>query len=457
MIDYKKIINNQKKYFLTRATYSIDFRINQLRKLKYLIEKNESNICNALMKDLGKCEFESYVSEISFVISELNYIINNLRTWCKDNKVKTPITSLPGKSYIVKEPYGSVLVIGPWNYPFHLIFSPIIGAIAAGNCVVVKPSELSPNISALITNIINKNFNPCYIYSAEGGIEETTSLLSLKWDYIFFTGSVNVGKVVMEAASKNLTPLTLELGGKSPCIVDKDSDLLVSAKRIVWGKFFNTGQTCIAPDYLFIHKDIVKKFIPLLIKYIKNFYGENAINSSHYGRIINDKHFDRLTSYFKDGNIIYGGETSKENLYISPTLIVGTKTNSPLMSEEIFGPILPILQFSNLNEIIYFINNRPKPLALYYFSKNENNISKIIKETSSGGVCINETLSQINTHYLPFGGVGTSGMGKYHGKWSYETFTHHKSVMKRSFLLDLKIKYPPYNLPAKNIRKFIEY
>ncbi|MBU5484806.1 aldehyde dehydrogenase [Clostridium sp. MSJ-11] len=454
--DFDKILCDHQIFFNSRATYNINFRINQLKKLKYLIKDNETIIYEALKKDLGKCNFESYVSEIGFVISELNHIINNLREWCKSEKVKTPLTAFPGKSYIVNEPYGSVLIIGPWNYPFHLIFAPLIGAIAAGNCAVVKPSELSPNISNVITNLINNNFNPKYLYSVQGGVDETSKLLSLHWDYIFFTGSENVGKIVMEAASKNLIPTTLELGGKSPCIVDKCTDLEISAKRIAWGKFFNTGQTCVAPDYLFIHKDVVHQFIPLLIKYIKEFYGENAINSPHYGRIINEKHFDRLSSYLEDGKVIFGGETKKEELYISPTLMIGTKINSLVMKEEIFGPILPMLQFDNLDQVIYFINSRPKPLSLYYFSRNNKNIDKLIKSTSSGSVCINETLSQINSPYLPFGGVGNSGLGKYHGKWSYYSFTHQRSVMKRSFLFDLKLKYPPYNVPLNLLKKLLE-
>ena len=456
MINYENIIKSQKKFFLSRNTYNINFRIHQLNKLKYLIQKNENIIYEALKKDLGKCQFESYVSEIGFVISELNYIINNLRKWCKEDIVKTPLVSLPGKSFIVKEPYGSVLIIGPWNYPFHLAFTPIIGAIAAGNCVVLKPSELSPNVSEVITNIINNNFNPKYMVSIQGGVKETSELLDLSWDYIFFTGSVSVGKIVMKSASENLTPVTLELGGKSPCIVDKDCDLHTSAKRIAWGKFFNTGQTCVAPDYLFIHKDIVNRFIPLLIKYTKNFYGEDAIKSHYYGRIITENHFNRLVSYLKQGNVIYGGNYNKDSLYISPTLMIGTKINSSVMTEEIFGPILPMFQYDNLDDVIYFVNSRPKPLSLYYFSNNINNVDKILKKTSSGSVCINETLSQINSPYLPFGGVGSSGMGKYHGKWSYSTFTHEKSVMKRSFMMDFSAKYPPYKIPLKILKKVLK-
>ncbi|PRR80115.1 Aldehyde dehydrogenase [Clostridium liquoris] len=454
--DFSLILSNQKKFFRNNGTLDVNFRIHQLKKLKSLIIKNEEAIYEALKKDLNKSDFESYVSEVGFVLGEINFTIKNIKNWCRVKKVKTPLVHLPGKSYILKEPYGSVLIIGPWNYPFQLLIAPLVGAIAAGNCALLKPSELSPNVSKFITKLINENFNAEYIHAVEGGIEETSSLLSLKWDYIFFTGSVNVGKVVMKAASYNLAPVTLELGGKSPCIIDKSVNLKLAAKRLVWGKFFNTGQTCIAPDYLFIHKDIVKDFIPLLKNTIKEFYGENPINSEYYGRIINTKHFTRLNNYLKDGTIIFGGNVNEEELYISPTLIIGSSINSPIMNDEIFGPILPMFQYENLNEVISFINSRPKPLSLYFFSNDKNNIKKITSNTSSGSVCINDTLSQITTPYLPFGGVGTSGMGKYHGKWSFDTFTHEKSVMNKSFKFDLSVKYPPYTFPIKILRRFFE-
>lgn len=454
--NFSLILNHQHDFFRMNKTLDVNFRIQQLKKLKALIIKNEKTIYEALKKDLNKSDFESYISEVGFVLGEINYTIKHLNRWCRVQKVKTPLVHFPGNSYILKEPYGSVLIIGPWNYPFQLLFAPLVGAIAAGNCALLKPSELSPNTSKLVTKMINENFNTNYIHAVEGGIEETSSLLALKWDYIFFTGSVNVGKTIMKTASENLIPVTLELGGKSPCIVDKNVNLKMAAKRIVWGKFFNAGQTCVAPDYLFIQKDIVKEFIPLLKDAIKDFFGEDQIKSDYYGRIINIKHFNRLKSYLTDGNIIFGGETKEDDLYISPTLIIGASINSHVMKDEIFGPILPIFQYEDLAQVINFINNRPKPLSLYFFSKDKKNIKKITTCTSSGSVCINETLSQISTPYLPFGGIGSSGMGKYHGKWSFDTFTHEKSIMNKSFILDLKLKYPPYTFPIKVLRRFFE-
>ncbi|WP_125152960.1 aldehyde dehydrogenase [Clostridium rectalis] len=449
------IIKNQHIFFNSGATLDISFRIKQLRKLKQLILSNENIIFNALSKDLHKSKFESYISEIGFVINEINHTISHLKKWCRVEKVKTPWIHFPGKSYILKEPYGNILIIGPWNYPFHLIFAPIIGAMSAGNCIIIKPSEISNNVSKVITNIINKNFSSSFIYSYEGGIEETNLLLSYKWDYIFFTGSNTVGKLIMKKASENLTPVTLELGGKSPCIIDENINIKTAARRLIWGKFFNSGQTCVAPDYAFIHKNILKEFIEELKITIKEFYGTHIISSTYYGRIINKKHYIRLINYMNYGKVIFGGKYNETSLYISPTLIINTPLDSCIMNEEIFGPILPLFKYDNLSSVVQFINNKPKPLSLYFFSKDNKKINFVLKNTSSGSVCINETLSQISSPYLPFGGVGNSGMGKYHGKYSYDSFSHKKSVMEKNYFLDLKLKYPPYKTPISFIKKIL--
>lgn len=456
MDNYIEYFNAQRDYFLKGNTKDYEFRIDKLKRLKEVIIKNEELIYEALYKDLHKSSFESYVSEIGFVMSEINYTIAHLKKWMKDKKVRNPLMHFPGKSVIVKEPLGTILIIGPWNYPIQLVLAPLIGAIAAGNCAIIKPSELSPNCDKVICKIIKEAFDPFYVRTISGGVLETTSLLKLKFDHIFFTGSTKIGKVIMEAASKNLTSLTLELGGKSPSIIDESVNLDVAVKSLLWGKFFNCGQTCVAPDYLFIHEKIKNDFLNLFKKTVREFFGEDPVKSEYYGRIVNSRNFNRLSSYLKDGDILYGGITDWEKLYISPTLIENCPIDSPIMEDEIFGPILPIMVYNDLSKVISFINSRPKPLALYFFSKNNKNINSILKNTSSGSVCINDTLSQITSPYLPFGGIGESGMGNYHGKWSFDTFTHEKSMMKKPFYLHMKIKYPPYTAPLKLVKKLFE-
>jgi len=441
----KKIIREQRDFFASHKTKSLYFRIDALKKLKKIIKSNELQIAEALYKDLKKPEFEAFTAEIGMVYDEINFHLKNLKKWIKPKKVKTHIAFFPAKSLIYPEPFGVVLIISPWNYPFQLLISPLVGAVSAGNCAILKPSEVSPNTSAVIEKIINNNFDSGYIYAFSGGVDVNKALLAEKFDYIFFTGSTNVGKIVMEAASKNLTPVTLELGGKSPCIIDKDANLEISAKRIAWGKYMNAFQTCVAPDYLFIHKNIKDRFIELLKKNIKEFFSDNPRESCDYCKIISERHFDRLIKLTKNGKILEGGETDRKSLYISPTIIDRLKFSDPVMQEEIFGPILPVFEFDALDDAVSYINKNPKPLALYYFSENRKNQEKVLKETSSGGGCINDVVTHVATPYLPFGGVGESGIGIYHGRKSFEAFTHYKSIMKQTTKFDMDVKYPPYN------------
>ncbi|GAA0121083.1 aldehyde dehydrogenase [uncultured Clostridium sp.] len=456
MRDIKDLVDIQREYFYTKETLSIDFRLKQLILLKNIIKKNEDKILEALNKDLNKANFEGYATELGIVLEEINYTVKNLKKWSRPKRAKSQISHFPASCFSYPEPYGVTLVISPWNYPFQLSVAPMIGAIAGGNTVILKPSNKSVHVSKVLTKLIEDNFDEKYIAVVNGGREENTELLNQKFDYIFFTGSVPVGRVVMEAAAKHLTPTTLELGGKSPCIVDNDVDIKTTAKRIVWGKFLNAGQTCVAPDYVYVHKDVKASLIDSMIYYIKEFYGKNPKESKDYPRIIDSKQFDRLIGYLKDGSIEFGGDFDKEQLYIAPTILNNIAFNSSIMQEEIFGPIMPILEFESLDDVIDVVNSRPKPLALYFFSKSESSIKKILNYTSSGGVCINETIMHVASLYLPFGGVGESGMGKYHGRASFDTFTHYKSVVKKGFSIDVPLRYPPYNDKIKYIKKIFK-
>ena len=393
--------------------------------------------------DLNKPEFETYATEI-LVTKEIDYAIKHIKTWTKPKKAEVPIDFFSYSARIYPEPLGVVLIIGPWNYPFQLVISPLVGAITAGNCAIIKPSELSPHTSRLLAEIIGKHFDPAYIALLEGGRETSQKLIAEKFDHLFFTGGTAVGKIVMEAAAKNLTPVTLELGGKSPCIVDTEINLEHTAKRITWGKFINAGQTCIAPDYILVDKKIKTNLVDSLKKCLQEFYGDNPATSPDYARIITQQHFERLVNLLKDGEILIGGETEPGERYIAPTVIHNVSLTDPIMQEEIFGPILPIIEYSDITEAIALINSRPKPLALYLFSQNKNLQQRILQETSSGGVCLNDTVMQVGVSSLPFGGVGDSGIGSYHGKASFDTFSHYKSVLKNSFWLDLKWRYAPY-------------
>jgi acyl-CoA reductase-like NAD-dependent aldehyde dehydrogenase len=448
------IIQQQRQFFATGKTKDVAFRLEQLKRLKQAILDNQAAILEAVNADLNKPEFEAYATEIG-VVREIDYAIKHLKSWVKPKKVSTSIEQFPSSACIYPEPLGVVLIISPWNYPFQLMISPLVGAIAAGNCAILKPSELAANTSRIVTQITKKTFDPAYITSIEGGVETSQELLAEKFDHIFFTGGTKIGQIVMEAAAKHLTPVTLELGGKSPCIVDSNVHIEHAAKRIAWGKFINAGQTCIAPDYLLVDRTIKNDLLTSIKQCIQEFYGDDPAKSPDYGRIINQRHFERLASFLSEGQPYIGGQTNPEERYIAPTVIDGVDWDAPVMEEEIFGPILPVLEYSDLSEAIAKINERPKPLALYVFSKDQQKQERVLRETSSGGVCINDTVMQVGVSELPFGGVGSSGIGSYHGKASFDTFSHQKSVLKRSFLLDLDWRYAPYQGKLKLIKRII--
>nr|WP_275373709.1 aldehyde dehydrogenase [Clostridium tertium] len=452
------MFNSQKEFFYSNKTKDINYRINNLKKLKNLIKENEQDIMDALYKDLRKSNFESYATEIGIVYDELNLHIKNLRKWSKREKRKSPIVHFPAKSYIYKDPYGVTLIIGPFNYPFQLVIAPLIGAISAGNCAIIKPSESTQNIALLLEKIINENFKENYIRVVNplGGKDTVSYLLDLKFDYIFFTGSVRVGKIIMEKASKNLIPVTLELGGKSPCIVDNSAKLGLAAKRIVWGKFLNAGQTCVAPDYILVQKDIKEKLLKELKKELLLQFGSDIKSSSDFPRIVNKHSLLRLKNYLNDGEIYFGGSVDEKDLYLEPTILTNIKENSLIMEEEIFGPILPILEYSSLDEALTYVINKDKPLALYYFSEDSSSIEKVLNSTTSGGVTINDTIIHVASSYLPFGGVGPSGMGAYHGKASFDVFTHKKSVIKRGTFIEFPIKFAPYNNKINLLKKVMK-
>lgn len=455
MEETAKLLDKQRKFYESAATKDISFRIHQLEKLKDTIKRNEKEILGALKKDLNKSPFEAYATEIGMVYEEIRYLIKHLRGLSRPEKVRTPIAQFPSVSRIYKEPYGIVLIMAPWNYPVQLSLAPLAGAIAAGNCVILKPSEYAPYSSAVLKKILEEGFPDKYIGVLEGGLEINQQLLFLKFDYIFFTGSVAVGKLVMEAASRHLTPVTLELGGKSPCIVDSTADIDMAAKRIVWGKFLNAGQTCVAPDYILVEKGVKQLLIEAMGKYIRSFYGEAPLKNAEYPKIIHEKHFNRLLGLLEGTKTLTGGKFDSSSLTIEPTIIEDVSENSPVMREEIFGPILPVLTFETVKEAAAFVNNRPKPLALYLFTTSGKNERYIMGNVSFGGGCVNDTIVHLATTHMGFGGVGESGMGSYHGKLSFQTFTHNKSVLKKSNLLDIPLRYPPYKNKINLLRKIL--
>lgn len=449
------IICQQREFFNTGKTKDIGFRITQLKNLQKAVIDHEAAIIAALKADLHKSEFETYSTEIALCKKEISYALKQIENWTKPQKAKIPLEQLPGFGRIYPEPLGVVLIISPWNYPFQLIIAPLVGAIAAGNCAILKPSEIAAHTSKLLADILPKYFDPAYIAVVEGGVEISQQLLAEKFDHIFFTGGTTIGRKVMEAAAKHLTPVTLELGGKSPCIVDADTNIEYTARRITWGKFINAGQTCVAPDYLLVEQSIKQELLDKIQKCIGEFLGEQPATSPDYARIINQKHFNRLVEFLQYGETIIGGESNSSELYIAPTVLDSVSLESPVMQEEIFGPILPVLTFSDVAEAIAIVNQRPKPLALYLFSHNKNLQRRVLQSTSSGSVCINDTVMQFAVPGLPFGGVGSSGMGKYHGKASFDTFSHYKSVLNRSLILDVKLRYAPYTKTKLQLLKRI--
>ncbi len=451
----KRTKRKQEIFFEQGKTKDVSFRKEKLKILKKVIEENEVNIIDALKEDLGKHPVESYVTEIGLVLKEISLFLKNIKKWTKPKKVKTSLIHFHSSSYIYKEPYGNVLIFSPWNYPFQLSLLPLVGAIGAGNTVILKPSEYSPAVSSIISKIIGDNFSEEYIKVIQGEKEVSKFLLKQNFDYIFFTGSKNVGKIVMKAAAEHLTPVTLELGGKSPCIVNHDARIDLAARRIVWGKFLNAGQTCVAPDYLLLNKKVKEEFLEKVSKYIVQFFGDQREKTDDYSKIINEKHFKSLKGYLNSGNIITGGVTDKDKLYISPTIIDQVNLEQEIMQEEIFGPILPVIEFENRSEIIDIINDLSDPLALYIFSESKKFQEDILKRVKAGGCTINDTIIHVSSPYLPFGGIGESGMGVYHGKYSFDTFSHKKSVIKKTTLFDLPLRYPPYKGKLKWLKKFL--
>jgi aldehyde dehydrogenase (NAD+) len=436
---------------------TIGFRKETLIKLLNVIIIHENEIIQALHDDFRKPAFEAVLTETNYVLSELKDTIKNLHKWAKPKKVFPSILNFPSTDYIYKEPYGKVLIIAPWNYPFQLALCPLISAVAAGNQVVLKPSELTLKTSEIIAKIIQLTFDINHVAVIEGGVEVTQNLLSQRWDYIFFTGSVPVGKIVAKAAAENLTPVTLELGGKNPCIIDETANLKLAAKRIIWGKFINAGQTCIAPDYILIQKNMKSHFLEFMKEEITKAYGENPKLSPDYARIINQKNWLRLVNMIEEDKVIFGGQTEIENCYISPTLIDESSVDSLIMKEEIFGPLLPIVSYENETEINAIISKYEKPLALYIFTENHSFAKKIIQKYSFGGGCINDTVIHFSNKRLPFGGIGHSGIGAYHGSLSFDTFSHKKGIVKKANWLDLPMRYAPYNDKLKIIKKLLKW
>lgn len=450
-----EIVHKQKAYYKSGATRRLEARLEQLHLLKEAIRRRESEILEALRIDLNKSEQEAYMTEIGILLEEISFVSKRLKGWMKPRKVKTAKTHLGSKGFIVPEPFGSVLIIAPWNYPFQLAVAPLIGAIAAGNTAVIKPSELTPHVSAVLTSLIGEIFDPAFVTVVEGAAETSEQLLAEPFDKIFFTGSVAVGKLVMKAAAERLIPVTLELGGKSPCIIHQDANMKLAAKRVAFGKLTNSGQTCIAPDYLLIHESVKDAFVAEYQKVIKQFYGKEPMASDHYGRIVSPRHFERLQSYLTNGSVVLGGQSDSESLKIAPTLLEDVTWESPVMQEEIFGPILPMMTYKHLDEVVNMVNARPKPLALYLFTVNQSVQDRIIEQIPFGGGAINDTLMHIATPYLPFGGVGESGMGNYHGEYSFKAFSHMKSVLKQTNAFDIKFRYPS-KTGAVLIRRFMK-
>lgn len=443
--DILSIIDHQRSFFRTGITKDVKFRLEALKMLKSAIRKNEIALQDALKIDLGKSAFESYESEIGVVLKELSFHINKLKSWAKPKRQSTPLALIPSASKIYTEPFGNVLIMAPWNYPFLLLIQPLIGAISAGNTVLLKTSHYVPEYEKTISRMIAETFPAEYISLISGGRDVNQFLFQQKFDYLFFTGSPSLGKLAMHAAAEHLCPVTLELGGKSPCVVTQNANLKLAARRIVWGKFLNAGQTCIAPDYLLVQNSVKDELLSLIKNEITRQFGESPKASPDFPRIVNEKAFDRLISYLKDGKISCGGDGDRSLKYIAPTILENVDPESPLMQEEIFGPILPVLTYKTTDEVFGFINNREKPLAMYIFSTNKKEIQQLLTNTSAGGGCINDTIIHIANSNMPFGGVGNSGMGKYHGKLSFDTFSNHRSIVKSSNLIDLPVKYAPYS------------
>ncbi len=446
------LFSSQQLFFASGKTRKVSFRKEALKKLRSAILMHEEELNEALYKDLHKSPFESYATEIGFVLDELRFHLKKLHQWARPKRVGSSVISFPAKGYKTYEPLGTVLIIAPWNYPFQLMMAPLIGAVSAGNTVIIKPSEIAENTALVIQKMINSSFEKEYIKVVTGGVDMSQELLKLKFNHIFFTGSPRVGKIVMQSAAKMMVPVTLELGGKSPCIVDETAPLKLTARRIIWGKMLNAGQTCIAPDYLYVHKKIKEPLVKAIVTAIKKAFGEDAGKSPDYPRIITRANMERLITLLDGANIAYGGNFDKEDKYFEPTILDEVNFDLPVMQQEIFGPILPVITFSDPEEVVSQVNARPRPLALYVFSKSHSFQKKIISSIPAGGVTVNDTLMHIASNKLPFGGVGNSGIGKYHGFFSFETFSNAKPVVYRGTWIDPPIRYAPYGKKLKIIK-----
>ena len=442
--DIHKLIEKQRAYFYSNETLNIEKRIHALKKLNTCIQKNEAEIATALEADLGKSNFESYMCETGLVLSEISYMLKHIRRFTREKRVHTPLSQFHSRSFTKPGPYGVVLIMSPWNYPFLLSLDPLIDAIAAGNTVILKPSAYSPNTSKLIEKMIRECFSPEMVAVVTGGRAENTSLLEEHFDYIFFTGSQNVGREVMRKSSAHLTPVTLELGGKSPCIVDESADLKLAARRIVFGKYLNCGQTCVAPDYICCHSSVKDAFLAEVKKQISLQFGEQPLSSSNYGKIINEKHFHRISGLIDHDKVIFGGHNDRNTLRIEPTVMDHVTYEDKVMQEEIFGPVMPVLTYNSLDELIGKINSMPHPLALYFFTRDKVAARKVTSQCQFGGGCINDTIIHLATSEMPFGGFGESGMGGYHGREGFRTFSHYKSIVDKKTWLDLPMRYQPY-------------
>ena len=458
-MNQEKIINtikNQRQHFKNGAALNYSYRIEQLKKLYNAVKEFTPEILKALQNDLGKSDFEGYSTEVGIILDEIRYAIKKLKKWINPKRVKTNLINIGAKSYIYHEPFGVVLIISPWNYPFQLAISPLVGALAAGNTAVIKPSEFAAATSKVIQKMISEHFDDKAVSVIEGDVETNKFLLAQKWDFIFFTGSPNVGKIIMSACTKNLTPNVLELGGKSPTIIHKDANIEKTAKKICWGKFLNAGQTCVAPDYLLAHDDIKDSLVEGIKKYILEFYGNVPNKSIDYPKIINKNHFERLKNLMKNGKILFGGEIDEVKNKISPTLINHITLNDPIMQEEIFGPILPILTYQDINDAIEIIYQNPNPLALYIFTNNKDVEKTILGKVRFGGGCINETIMHLSNPELPFGGISSSGIGKYHGESSFKAFSNQKSILKANKYMDNPLRYPPYKNKIRLVKMFLK-
>ena len=456
-MDLAQLIRRQRAYFYTGATRSPGYRRAQLGKLQDALVMHEPALLAALQADLGKSAYEAYTTELGLVLSETRHALRHLPAWTRPRRRHTPLLAWPARGFVQPEPYGVALIMGPWNYPLQLLLSPLVGALAAGNCVVLKPSELAPHTAAAIAKLIGLTFPDEHVAVVEGEREMAEALLRERFDCIFFTGSSNVGRAVMAAAARHLTPVTLELGGKCPCLVCADAPLEITARRIAWGKFMNAGQTCVAPDFVLVDRRLQAGLVAALKRAIHQFYGEDPRQSPDYGRIINRKHLERLTGYLSAGQIAHGGQHDAGARYLAPTILTGVSMEAPVMQEEIFGPILPVLEFDKLDDALAWLRDRPTPLALYLFTSDRATQERVLAATRSGGVCLNDTVTHMIGTHLPFGGVGDSGLGSYHGQASFTAFTHYRSVLRRSLALDPKLRYPPPRVSLATLKRVYRF